>query len=107
MKPPTPGAHVRITVEGIVQSAQSGEIELVSGTRVTYRSKDVQLEVTRPGFQPGDVAWDGSRNLLRVAPAGDEPHWIAPNGISVHDDEHDPSRLHLVASAVQPADDTH
>ncbi|WP_158101203.1 hypothetical protein, partial [Streptomyces angustmyceticus] len=61
MKPPTPGAHVRITSEGIVQSAQSGEIELVSGTRVTYRSKDVQIEVTRPGFQPGDVVWDGSR----------------------------------------------
>ncbi|MET7795718.1 hypothetical protein [Streptomyces decoyicus] len=101
MKLPSPGAHVRITIEGTVQSAQSCEVELVTGTRITSRSPDVQLEILRPGFQPGDVVWDGSRNLLRVAPAGDEPHWIAPNGISVHDDEHDPSRLHLIASADQ------
>ncbi|WP_030798900.1 hypothetical protein [Streptomyces sp. NRRL S-337] len=104
MQPTTPGAHVRITVEGIVQSAQAGEITLATGTHITCHRSDVLVEVLKPGFQPGDVVWDGRRNLLRVASRDAEPHWIGPDGYRVHDDEHDPSQLRLIAPAERPTD---
>lgn len=102
MSQPTPGARVRIMVEGTVQTAQPGEIQLASGTHITSHTPDVTVEILKPGFQAGDVVHNGDTHLMRVSPEGQPAYWIGSDGRQIQDDEHDPTRLNLVTRPTMP-----
>ncbi|MER7815606.1 hypothetical protein [Streptomyces sp. NPDC096153] len=95
----TPGARVRITIDGFVQAATTGELRLVSGTRIESYSDDVHVDLVSEGFQTGDVANDGKQHLLRIAPHGEPARWITPDGTQIHDESIDPTRLAIVSRA--------
>lgn len=88
-----PGARVRITIEGVVRSAQPGEMTLVDGTHVECNTRAVSLELLEPGYVVGDVVTDGDSHLFRVKPDGEVAHWIRPDGSRLDDDKIDPTAL--------------
>lgn len=92
----TPGARVRITVEGTVRSAQPGEITFTTGTRVTSTANDVHLEVLQPGFAAGDVVTDGTLHYMRVQPRDEPGYWVASDGYTLADTELELAELTLL-----------
>lgn len=96
MTAPTPGARVRITIEGTVLDAQNG-IRLTSDTHIAELGDDVHIEILASGFQLGDVVNDGHSNLMRIRDEGGSELWMRPDGRKVWDDATNPDRMTVVS----------
>ncbi|MFD8316310.1 hypothetical protein [Kitasatospora purpeofusca] len=97
----TPGARVRITIEGEVAHHQPGEIALINRARIEYESEDdLTVDVVQQGYQVGDVVRLDDQHLLRCYQDGGAV-WIASDGRRIHDDELSPQNLTLVVRATR------
>ena len=97
----SPGDPVRVTVDAVVVRHAPGQLELTPRTYIEYESEDdLSVEIVRGRFRRGDVAFDGTRTLLRTVvvrdDGADETYWTAEDGSVIRDGDVRPETLRLL-----------
>jgi hypothetical protein len=89
VKPPV-GSKVKVTIEGVVHSADDFDMRLESGVYMEWDSVEeafeaITVEVVAPAYRMGDVAWrtDGDQQwtLFYMALPGRASGWYDHRGI--------------------------
>lgn len=109
-QPPTAGAHIRMTIEGIVRDAyQPGIFTLSDGTHVSYTPGQHDVTVLAPGWEVGDMIDTEHGVLTRVVDDG-YAFWRCTEfepPRDFHDDQVRPADLRVIRRATpapeQPA----